>query len=102
MKIIRPHVSLLVIRFFWRLVTLSATPGMDAVASEPPGHGGCPTRLASSPNTLPVHANARGHWRLSWEQRLTRNARSSTSAPVEITVYGLPTVFAQALGLRVA
>ncbi len=44
----------------------------------------------------------RAHWRLSWQQRLARNARSPSAPPVEITVYGLSPVFAQALGLRVA
>ena len=67
------------------LVTVNAPP----VSSPPP----TPSLLSRA---------ERAHWRLSWEQRLVRNARSSTAPPVEITVYGLPTVFAQTLGLRVA
>lgn len=59
--------------------------------------------VSSPPSTPSLLSRAeRAHWRLSWEQRLVRNARSSTAPPVEITVYGLPTVFAQTLGLRVA
>jgi hypothetical protein len=58
----------------------------------------------SSPPSIPslLSRAERAHWRLSWEQRLARNARPSPAPPVEITVYGLPTVFAQTLGLRVA
>jgi hypothetical protein len=50
----------------------------------------------------PFSRAERAHWRLSWHQRLARNARLSSAPPVEITVYGLSPVFAQALGLRVA
>jgi len=39
---------------------------------------------------------------MTWQQRLARNARPPTASPVEMTVYGLSPVFAQALGLRVA
>jgi hypothetical protein len=50
----------------------------------------------------PLSRAQRAHWRLTWQQRLARNARPSTAPPVEITVYGLSPVFAQTLGLRVA
>ncbi len=40
---------------------------------------------------------ARAHWRLSWEQRLVRNTRPPTAPSVEITLYGLPASFIQAL-----
>ncbi len=50
----------------------------------------------------PFSRAQRAHWRLSWQQRLARNARPKSAPPVEITVYGLSPVFAQALGLRVA
>ncbi len=50
----------------------------------------------------PFSRAKRAHWRLSWQQRLARNARLPSAPPVEITVYGLSPVFAQALGLRVA
>ncbi len=54
------------------------------------------------PTQRPRTRAQRAHWRLSWEQRLTRNARPPAAPPVAIIVYGLPMVFAQSLGLRVA
>jgi hypothetical protein len=43
----------------------------------------------------------RAHWRLSWQQRLARNARPSLAPPLEVTLHGLPVSFAQAFGLDV-
>ena len=43
----------------------------------------------------------RAHWRLSWEQRLARNARSPTALPLQITLHGLPATFVQSFGLPV-
>ena len=40
----------------------------------------------------------RAHWRLSWEERLARNARSVTAPPLEVTIHGLPAAFAQSFG----
>jgi hypothetical protein len=40
----------------------------------------------------------RAHWRLSWQERLARNARPTTAPPVTITLHGLPTAFAQRYG----
>ena len=37
----------------------------------------------------------RAHWRLSWQQRMARNARRATASPLEITIYGLPAALAQ-------
>ncbi len=54
------------------------------------------------PMLSPLSRAQRAHWRMTWGQRLARNARLTTALPVEITVYGLPIVFAQALGLRAA
>ena len=42
----------------------------------------------------------RAHWRLSWEQRLSRNARPASSPPVTITLHGLPAAFAQSYGFE--
>ena len=42
--------------------------------------------------------SGRAHWRLSWEQRLSRNARLASSPLVTITLHGLPTAFAQNYG----
>jgi hypothetical protein len=40
----------------------------------------------------------RAHWRLSWEQRLVRNARPSTAPPLTLTLHGLPATFAHRYG----
>ncbi len=40
----------------------------------------------------------RAHWRLSWDERLVRNARASPALPLEVTIHGLPATFAQAFG----
>ena len=37
----------------------------------------------------------RAHWRLSWKERLARNARPLTAPPLEVTLHGLPVTFAQ-------
>jgi hypothetical protein len=43
----------------------------------------------------------RAHWRLSWKERLARNARPSTAPPLEVTLHGLPVLFARAFGFDV-
>jgi hypothetical protein len=43
----------------------------------------------------------RAHWRLSWGERMARNARLSTASPLEVTIHGLPAAFAQSFGLDV-
>ena len=43
----------------------------------------------------------RAHWRLSWPQRLARNARPPTAPPLQITLHGLPAIFVQSFGLPV-
>jgi len=40
----------------------------------------------------------RAHWRLSWQQRLSRNARPATSPSVTVTLHGLPASFARTYG----
>jgi hypothetical protein len=44
----------------------------------------------------------RAHWRLSWQQRLARNARLPTTPPLEVTIHGLPVSFAHVFGFDVA
>ena len=51
------------------------------------------------PDVLP--RAQRAHWRLSWEQRLARNARLPTSPPLEVTIHGLPVSFAHVFGFDV-
>jgi hypothetical protein len=47
-----------------------------------------------------THTRAqRAHWRLNWNERLTRNARSSSASPLTITLHGLPATFAQFFGV---
>ena len=44
----------------------------------------------------------RAHYRLSWQERLARNARVSTSGHVTIRLFGVPESFAASLGLATA
>ncbi len=40
----------------------------------------------------------RAHWRLSWEQRLARNARPADAPRLSVTLHGLPATFAHSFG----
>jgi hypothetical protein len=44
----------------------------------------------------------RAHYRLSWEERLARNARAPTAGQVTIKLFGIPENFAASLGLATA
>lgn len=44
----------------------------------------------------------RAHWRLSWAERLSRNASSPLSPRLHLQLFGIPTDFAHALGLPLA
>jgi hypothetical protein len=50
----------------------------------------------------PLSRAQRAHYRLSWEERLARNARASAAGLVTIRLFGVPAVFATALGLATA
>jgi hypothetical protein len=50
----------------------------------------------------PFSREERRHYRLSWEQRLARNATSAPPQSTEIHLFGIPTAFAQSLGLAAA
>ncbi len=58
--------------------------------------------LVLSPVTTPSEAllarAQRAHWRLSWEQRLARNARPSEALRLIVTLHGLPATFAHSFG----
>jgi hypothetical protein len=41
----------------------------------------------------------RAHWRLSWQQRMARNAYPSSAPVLTITIYGLPAAFARYVGV---
>jgi hypothetical protein len=55
---------------------------------------------ASSPVVLT--RKQRAHWRLSWAERLSRNASSPLSPRVHLQLFGIPTDFALLLGLPAA
>jgi len=60
------------------------------------------TTTAPAPITSTVESAftraQRAHWRLSWEQRGVRNARSSDAPPLIVTLHGLPATFAHSFG----
>jgi hypothetical protein len=66
------------------------------LGEKPPGQ----SSLAPLPSIL--SRAQRAHFRLSWAERLTRNARASTATPPTITLFGVPEDFAAFLGLKVA
>jgi hypothetical protein len=59
-----------------------------------------PVLEASTPTIL--SRAQRAHYRLSWEERLTRNARAPTVAQPTLMLYGVPDAFATFLGLSMA
>ncbi len=59
-----------------------------------------PEPVASLPKRPKLLSRAqRAHWRMSWQERLARNARAPTAPAVTISLYGLPPAFAASLGL---
>lgn len=60
------------------------------------------TRSSTTVSSLPCKAvltrAERAHWRLSWEQRLARNARPSDAPRLFVTIHGLPATFASSFG----
>lgn len=61
--------------------------------------GSTPARSPVTPPSEDVFTRAqRAHWRLSWDQRLARNARPSDAAPLTVTLHGLPASFAHSFG----
>jgi len=63
-----------------------------------------PPPVATSPRTADVILSRaqRAHARLSWPERLARNARVPTASQVMIRLYGVPESFAISLGLATA
>jgi hypothetical protein len=49
-----------------------------------------PEEIRPAPSHEVQTRAARAHWRLSWQQRLARNARPASSSVLEIMIYGLP------------
>jgi hypothetical protein len=56
-----------------------------------------PTTPAVSPST--ISRAERAHYRLSWNERLSRNTRSSSAPGVQLHLFGIPTRLAIFLGL---
>jgi hypothetical protein len=59
-----------------------------------------PSPPAQPPSARPLSRAQRAHWRLSWAERLARNALASASPSVSITLFGIPDAFAEAIGLQ--
>jgi hypothetical protein len=54
---------------------------------------------AQPPPIQPFSRAQRAHYRLSWAQRLARNATPHASPSLSITLFGIPDAFAEAIGL---
>ncbi len=50
----------------------------------------------------PLSRAQRAHYRLSWQERLARNARAPTAGQITIKLFGVPETFAAFLGLLIA
>ncbi len=61
-----------------------------------------PAAASSSKADVILSRPQRAHYRLSWQERLARNARVSTSGQVTIRLFGVPESFATSLGLATA
>jgi hypothetical protein len=77
----------------WMKIVRSQTVPLTREPAPPPDPSqDLPLRLCTRPQ--------RAHWRLCWEQRLSRNARPASSPAVTSTLHGLPAVFAQIYGFE--
>jgi hypothetical protein len=74
---------------FWPLFSFSKKP--TRVRS-----GDAPAHITHAP----LSRAQRAHTRLSWDQRLVRNARAQSLVKPTITLFGVPDMFAALLGLR--
>ncbi len=62
-----------------------------------------PKQAPSEPTpNAPYTRRQRAHWRLSWSQRLARNACPADQAQARIHLFGIPASFSTALNLAVA
>ena len=61
-----------------------------------------PSPSVQSPPIRPLSRAKRAHYRLSWAERLARNARSSAAADILIKLFGIPDAFAASLHLHIA
>jgi hypothetical protein len=79
------------IRRAWLSRIRSETVCLESLVQTPP------TSVALTSKGVCSRAQ-RAHWRLSWEQRLARNARPSDASRLVVTLHGLPAPFAHAFG----
>ncbi|HEU5376596.1 MAG TPA: hypothetical protein VFV38_14255 [Ktedonobacteraceae bacterium] len=62
-----------------------------------------PTLSRTSASSPPTISRAqRAHYRLSWDQRLARNARTEAAERIRLTLFGIPDHLATFLGLATA
>jgi hypothetical protein len=61
---------------------------------------GLPLTPTLSP--APLSRAQRAHYRLTFQERLARNARVSTAGQVTVKLFGVPAAFATSLGLATA
>ncbi len=65
--------------------------------------GPTPTQVQTDDPEQKVLTRAeRAHWRLSWSERLARNARGASAPALSVTLHGLPASFARAFALDIA
>ena len=60
-----------------------------------------PSPPAQAAPARPFSRAERAHYRLSWAERLARNARAQTASKVSIRLFGIPPAFATFLGLSI-
>jgi hypothetical protein len=79
------------IRRTWLKVVRSQTACLESSAAL------SPPRAETLAEKIMTRAE-RAHWRLSWDQRLARNARPEDAPRLIVTLHGLPATFASAFG----
>jgi hypothetical protein len=79
------------IRRAWLKIMRSETVRWESLAT--------PSPVTTETSEVSTRAQ-RAHWRLSWEQRLARNARPSDASPLTVTLHGLSAPFARSFGFE--
>jgi len=79
------------IRRTWLKVVRSQTICLESSSPLSPS-------LATMPAEKILTRAERAHWRLSWQQRLARNARPADAPRLVVTLHGLPATFASSFG----
>lgn len=79
------------LRRTWLKAVRSQTICLESSSQLSPPRGPCATEKI-------LTRAERAHWRLSWQQRLARNARPSDASRLVVTLHGLPATFAVSYG----